>query len=257
MLVIIVAASTIVSSNVRSTDPVIGAALSDGIQRSEVIRRLVEAIDASDLIVYLARGECPRPAVACLMMAGRGAGVRYARINIQLPIGLGKKGGWHRDELSVMIAHELQHAAEVAEWSVVRCRGQRDSAGRVRPQRSQRRVFAVGHRCGARSWGRSACRIAAAAPPLAPPRGSLPRNLTSHFVERRFAPRSSVTIAQISRAESRTPGGPSAASCINPTRQAPDGSADYATVELESRSEEGTGDIASAAGHVGFVGRAW
>ncbi len=50
------------------------------------------------------------------MMAGGGSGFRYVRINFQLPIGLGKKGGWHRDELSVMIAHELQHAAEVAHW---------------------------------------------------------------------------------------------------------------------------------------------
>ena len=116
MLAIIVAASLAVGSNVRSADPVIGAALTEGVLRSEVIRRLVEVIDASDVIVYLARGECPRPAVACLMMGGTGSGVRYVRINFQLPVGLGKNGGWHRDELSVMIAHELQHAAEVAEW---------------------------------------------------------------------------------------------------------------------------------------------
>jgi hypothetical protein len=116
MLAIIVVASMVASSNVRSTDPVIGAALTEGVLGSDVIRRLVEVIDASDVIVYLARGDCPRPAVACLMMGGSGSGVRYVRINFQLPIGLGKKGGWHRDELSVMIAHELQHAAEVAQW---------------------------------------------------------------------------------------------------------------------------------------------
>ena len=115
-MAIVVAASMIVSSNVRSTDPVISAALAEGLVRSEVIRRLVEVIDASNVIVYLARGDCPRPAVACLMMSGGGSGFRYVRINFQLPIGLGKKGGWHRDELSVMIAHELQHAAEVARW---------------------------------------------------------------------------------------------------------------------------------------------
>src|SRR5688500_13967791 len=116
MLASVVAALMIVSSNVRSTDPIIGAALTEGLLRSEVIRRLVEAIDASNVIVYLSSGECPRPAVACLMMAGGGSGFRYVRINFRLPIGLGKKGGWHRDELSVMIAHELQHAAEVAHW---------------------------------------------------------------------------------------------------------------------------------------------
>jgi hypothetical protein len=116
MLAIIVAASMIAGSHVRSSDPVIGAALKDSVHRSEVIRRLVEAIEASDVIVYLARGECPRPADACLMMGASAAGVRYVRINFRLETGLGKKGGWHRDELSVMIAHELQHAAEVAQW---------------------------------------------------------------------------------------------------------------------------------------------
>ena len=94
----------------------IGAALADGVLHSAVIRRLVEVIDASDVIVYLARGECPRPAVACLMFRGNTAGVRYVRINFRMEIGLGKKGGWHRDELSVMIAHELQHAVEIAQW---------------------------------------------------------------------------------------------------------------------------------------------
>ena len=33
-----------------------------------------------------------------------------------LPIGLGKPGGWHKDDLSVAIAHELQHAVEIAGW---------------------------------------------------------------------------------------------------------------------------------------------
>ena len=116
MLAIVVAASIVVGSHVRSTDPVVGAALTEGLLRSEVIRRLVDVIDASNVIVYLARGDCPRPAVACLMMAGGGSAVRYVRVNFRLPIGLGKTGNWHQDELSVMIAHELQHAAEIAQW---------------------------------------------------------------------------------------------------------------------------------------------
>ena len=92
----------------------IAAALTEGLRRSEVIRRLVDVIDASDVIVYLARGDCPRPAVACLMVASRGPDVRHVRINFRLPIGLGKPGGWHKDDLSVAIAHELQHAVEIA-----------------------------------------------------------------------------------------------------------------------------------------------
>jgi len=94
----------------------LAVALTEGLRRSEVIRRLVAVIDASDVIVYLARGDCPRPAVACLMVTSRGAGVRHVRINFRQPIGLGKPGGWHKDDLSVAIAHELQHAVEIAGW---------------------------------------------------------------------------------------------------------------------------------------------
>lgn len=119
MLTILLAASVVVGSHVRSTDPVIGAALEEGRLRSEVIRQLVDVIDASDVLVYLARGECPRPAVACLMMAGGGSGVRYIRINFRLPVGLGTAGGWHRHDLAIAIAHELQHAAEIAGWPEV------------------------------------------------------------------------------------------------------------------------------------------
>ena len=53
------------------------------------------------------------------MMAGGGPEVRYVRINFQLPSGLGQAGGWHRSELSIAIAHELQHAVEIAQWPEV------------------------------------------------------------------------------------------------------------------------------------------
>jgi hypothetical protein len=116
MWAIVTVALIAIGSHVRTTDPAIGAALAESLLRSEVIRRQVEIIDASDVIVYLARGDCPRPAIACVMMAGGGPEFRYIRINFRLPIGLGTKGGWHKDELSVAIAHELQHAVEIAGW---------------------------------------------------------------------------------------------------------------------------------------------
>jgi hypothetical protein len=119
MWAIIAAASLAVGSHVRSTDRVIGAVLADGLRQSAVIRRQVEVIDASNVVVYLARGDCPSPAAACLMMAGGGSGFRYLRINFRLPVGLGKASGWHRSELSISIAHELQHAAEIARWPEV------------------------------------------------------------------------------------------------------------------------------------------
>ena len=116
MLAIIAAASIVFGSHVRSEDPVIGPALHDGLLRSAVIRRLVDVIDASNVIVYLARGDCPRPAVACLMVSSSGPDVRHLRINFTLRTELGKPGGWHKDDLAVAIAHELQHAVEIAGW---------------------------------------------------------------------------------------------------------------------------------------------
>ncbi len=116
MLAILAAASILFGSHVRSGDPVIGPALQDGLRRSAVIRQLVEVIDASNVIVYLARGECPRPAVACLMVSSSGPEVRHLRINFTLRNGLGQPGGWRKNDLAVAIAHELQHAVEIAGW---------------------------------------------------------------------------------------------------------------------------------------------
>jgi hypothetical protein len=119
MWAIVVAAGVALSPSIRSTDPVIGEALADTIQQSDVVRKLVDVIEGSNLIVYLARGDCPKPAIACLMMAGGSPDVRYVRINFRLPEGLGQASGWHRSELSISIAHELQHAAEIAQWPEV------------------------------------------------------------------------------------------------------------------------------------------
>ena len=116
MLIIITAASLVASSHVRSEDAVIGAVLRDGLLSSAVIQRLVDTIDDSNVIVYLARGNCPQLATACVMMAGGGPDVRYIRVNFRLPPGMAKLGVWRKAELSVAIAHELQHAVEIAGW---------------------------------------------------------------------------------------------------------------------------------------------
>jgi hypothetical protein len=118
MWAIIAAASVVLGSHVRTTDPAIGAVLADALERSAVVRRLVGVIDASNVIVYLARGDCPSGAVGCMMVGG-GPDVRYVRINFPLPSGLGRASVWSRDELSISIAHELQHAAEIVEWPEV------------------------------------------------------------------------------------------------------------------------------------------
>ena len=76
-------------------------------------------IDASDVIVYLARGTCPRPAVACVTMGAVAAGTRYVRISFRLPEGPGIARAWFPDELAAAIAHELQHVVEIVGWPEV------------------------------------------------------------------------------------------------------------------------------------------
>jgi hypothetical protein len=102
--------------HVRSSDPMIAAALADGIKNSPTIRRLVDIIDASNLIVYLEKGRCPEVAVSCLMMAGGTRDARYVRVNFFLQEKVGRSMVWHPNDLSIAIAHELQHAAEIAAW---------------------------------------------------------------------------------------------------------------------------------------------
>ena len=119
MWALLAAASVALSPHVRSTDPFIAAVLADSIRTSAVVRKLVDVIVASNVIVYLARGDCPSGAVGCMMVGGGGPDVRYVRINFPLPSGLGRASAWSRDELSIAIAHELQHAAEIAEWPEV------------------------------------------------------------------------------------------------------------------------------------------
>ena len=105
--------------HVRSSDPMIAAALADAINESPTIRRLVAILDASNVIVYLERGRCPVIADSCLMMAGATPETRYVRVNFYFRESLLKSSVWHPDELSVAIAHELQHAVEIAGWPEV------------------------------------------------------------------------------------------------------------------------------------------
>ena len=80
------------------------------------------------------------------MVSSSGPDVRHVRINFHLRIGLGKPGGWHKDDLATAIAHELQHVVEIAGWpdvvdGVTRCR--RPISGAVSIE-----AAATGHRRG-------------------------------------------------------------------------------------------------------------
>ena len=93
-------------SRVRILSPQMAHGFREGISRSPTFRRLVDAIDASDGIVYVEYGVCRSGARSCLMGSINVAGSsRILRVRIQ-KTQLG-------DKLVVSLGHELQHAIEV------------------------------------------------------------------------------------------------------------------------------------------------
>lgn len=96
-------------SHVRSTDVAILEMVREGSRRSETFRSLVDALDQTSTIVYVERGVCGfGHYAACLPHTVTVArNVRYLRILIDLS---------RASETIPLIAHELQHALEIA-WA--------------------------------------------------------------------------------------------------------------------------------------------
>jgi hypothetical protein len=100
-------------SGVRILSPQMAHGFREGISRSPTFRKLVDAIDASNGIVYVEHGVCRRGARGCLLgslvVAGPSRILRVVIQKTQL-----------EDELVVSLGHELQHAAEVLGEPTVR-----------------------------------------------------------------------------------------------------------------------------------------
>ena len=91
---------------VRSENPVLSTAIVEGAQRSTTFRRLIEAIDATDGLVYVLEGRCGQGVRACLHMSLELSGEnRLLRILVNPRRAPGC-------ELIGSIGHELQHALE-------------------------------------------------------------------------------------------------------------------------------------------------
>jgi hypothetical protein len=106
-------ASAAPTSHVRTTDTRIAALLDARLTRSKTFRQLVDLLNASDVIVYVdAKQTRPelRGFLAHTMFSA--AGVRYLRISVRTQ----GADRW----LVAVLAHELQHAVEVAEHPDVR-----------------------------------------------------------------------------------------------------------------------------------------
>ena len=92
---------------IRSHSPRVTGAIAEGAARSATFRRLVETIDAGDVLVYVDEGECRQNVSACLLMSVTIAGpfrVLQIRVNLRRTPGC---------TLVESIGHEFQHVVEV------------------------------------------------------------------------------------------------------------------------------------------------
>jgi hypothetical protein len=111
MLVIL--AGAVASANaprvphIRVRDAGLERLLQRGLDRSPMLRRLVQTLDESDVIVYVElQPRMPHSLPAGLVLSGAGGGMRYLRISLH-PRNTQK-------QMIEMLGHELQHAVEIA-----------------------------------------------------------------------------------------------------------------------------------------------
>jgi hypothetical protein len=96
---------------VRPLDEVAAAALARGLEESARFRALVDELDASDVIVHVvATPTLPHGLLGMMRFVGRRGRTRYVRIDLR---SLGSP-----DQRTATLAHELQHACEVARADV-------------------------------------------------------------------------------------------------------------------------------------------
>ena len=106
--------STSAHQAIRTDDPQLRLAIESGIARSETFKALVTALDSSDVVVYVepkVRMPIGLQAYLAHQMAKVGKH-RVLRIVVSVDL--------HGDTLISILAHELQHALEVADAPTVR-----------------------------------------------------------------------------------------------------------------------------------------
>lgn len=101
-------------SHVVAKQSRLAGALRDGVTRSPTLAALVATLDASDVVVHLHDGACDGSTESCLMLASAGSSPRVVRVHFRLASAR-RHGVLERyDGLIAQIAHELQHAVEIA-----------------------------------------------------------------------------------------------------------------------------------------------
>jgi hypothetical protein len=92
---------------VRPESAAMRALIDRGIERSTTFRDLHTGLDDADVIVYVRFAPCATGVPACLVWASADTNARRLLIKID-------RFGRSPDELAALLAHELQHAREVA-----------------------------------------------------------------------------------------------------------------------------------------------
>jgi hypothetical protein len=97
-----------VGPRVRSSHAYLRAMIDEAILRSSTFRRIVDAIEATDGIVYVEHGDCKHGVHTCLVLNVTAAGgYRILRVIVDA-----RQPDW---DVMASIGHELRHALEVLE----------------------------------------------------------------------------------------------------------------------------------------------
>ena len=99
-------------AHVRPTSPSASTLLTEATAHSSVVNQLVERLTGSDVIVYVEIVASPEIPLARTKLVSGSAGARFLRISINV-----RNPVWDRVAL---LAHELQHAVEIAAATDVR-----------------------------------------------------------------------------------------------------------------------------------------
>jgi hypothetical protein len=100
--------------HIRAANPRLRGAVEHGRRHSRTFAGLVLALDLSDVFVDLHDGSCDSQTQSCLRLASTRADRRILRVDVQLAGSGRNRSIEHYDQLVAQIAHELQHAVEIA-----------------------------------------------------------------------------------------------------------------------------------------------
>ena len=100
------------SPRIRPESAAIRALIDRGMERSATFRTLNAGLDNANVIVYIRFSRCPAGVPACLLWASADTDARRLLIKLD-------RFGRSPDDLTALLAHELQHANEIAaDWEI-------------------------------------------------------------------------------------------------------------------------------------------